>query len=205
MCAFSLAAGLLRDIAIASIGVSATINAIFVMWFMSSEFRQSRDLLVWYDKHKGPALAVFFLALFNSDIVRVLTSGILSLSAFSAPLSARGRGMLTYCGLLSNIFEDIPQMVVQVIYLSSNNDSGTVSSTSIVAAKISLALTVVHLAFAFIKRGLAVVVVRANEQLTVLERQKDSMDKEMAGKPDEGEDGKQDDGIDMSGEQDEEL
>ena len=73
----------------------------------------------WFFKHSALGTMMALLALGNADVLTLLISGAfgnLALgSRFNAPFSVSGQERLHVAGLIGNVLEDIPQIILQAV------------------------------------------------------------------------------------------
>ncbi|KAK9767437.1 hypothetical protein K7432_002793 [Basidiobolus ranarum] len=74
----------------------------------------------WFSKHTLLTSAISVLAATNPALLFILSSRFCSLNSLSAPFSSRVRYQIMICVGIGILIEDIPQLVIQVIYKSFN-------------------------------------------------------------------------------------
>jgi hypothetical protein len=97
---------------------------------------------VFFYEHQAIGALVFLIATTNCSLFNVISSRLLGLGAFSAPVSAMTESRLSARGMVSNLLEDLPQLVIQIIIVSKQDELNIFVLTSIVASGITLAFGV---------------------------------------------------------------
>jgi len=83
-------------------------------FFILRREMQVREFNTWYKKNRTVSTFAFALSSFNVNLLNFLTSSILNLKCFNAPLRAKTRKYLNLFSLLSVFFEDVPQLIFQI-------------------------------------------------------------------------------------------
>jgi hypothetical protein len=124
-------------VAVSSIVGSFLLN----LMLLRREFIKSDKTAFWawfLDGHQVAASLVFVVACFNVSQARLLSSRVLGLQALDAPLNSSSINLrLSILGLVAHLVEDIPQLVIQVIYITYKG-LDAVSGASIVSTSLVL-------------------------------------------------------------------
>jgi hypothetical protein len=124
----------------------AVLNVLFVFWFLLKEAGQYPVMHTWLNDRPLQVTIVALLSLGNAEVLCLLCSRIWFLDVFSAPFTDHGREQLRYVGLLTNIFEDIPQIIIQIMALGSRSDAGRTFTL------VSIIFSVVAVLFGLVQR-----------------------------------------------------
>ena len=82
------------------------------------------------DVHMTTLAGSAVLSLLGAGTLRLVTSGMLNLSAFSLPLDPASKEQLRLLGVISLLLEDCPQIALQVVHsVKQGADSATVHRT----------------------------------------------------------------------------
>lgn len=90
----------------------------------------------WLKNNHASSAAIAVLALTNIESFSLLSSNLFHKEAFSAPFSEKMRHQLMIGGLIGNVLEDVPQLIIQSVAASSNLD--TITLLSIVASILTI-------------------------------------------------------------------
>lgn len=96
----------------------------------------------WADRRSSVLGIMGLMSLCGTDVLRIFSSKMFNLSVFSAPLSPSIVRFVDVSGLVSNILEDIPQLILQAMRASQ----GDLFTT------ISLVFTIVSISYGVVKR-----------------------------------------------------
>lgn len=101
---------------VAVLALSLVVNTGGLVYFLRREMYgpNGKDFRFWLSRNSTPTALIVFLSATNLGVLRVLSSRVLKLDAFNAPLSKQGEVLAGSIGLLSNLTEDLPQLVVSV-------------------------------------------------------------------------------------------
>jgi hypothetical protein len=119
-------------------------NAVLSYRIFTFELRNNGAFNSWFRRY--PILASIFTILSAADIqiLELLTSGFAGLTVFSAPFSDRSKKMIYWGSCVNILIEDIPQLIIQIMYYCSvvNYDIlsllGLISNTILIVNKIIL-------------------------------------------------------------------
>lgn len=86
-----------------------------IVYFIRSEGKghHSKAFIQWLGDNATSSAALVFLAATNLGVLRGIDAKLFRLQAFSAPLSKEGAILASSIGLLSNLSEDLPQLIVR--------------------------------------------------------------------------------------------
>lgn len=98
------------------LSLSVFVNIGGIVYFIWSEQRGSngRAFVLWLGSNATSTAGLLFLAATNLGVLRGINAKLFNLSAFDAPLSPKGTVLGGSIGLLSNLSEDLPQLIVSV-------------------------------------------------------------------------------------------
>jgi len=103
----------------------------------------------WVRANTSMTAALMFAGLSNAECLSLLNSKILGHPLFSAPVSDKGASLLSFCGIITNLAEDIPQLIIQIMVLASPT-----AESSGILTKVSVFITGVSLLIGLFKRAL---------------------------------------------------
>jgi hypothetical protein len=92
----------------------------------------------FFYKNQAVCAIVFLLSATNCSLFTVISSRLLGLAAFSAPVDAMTESRLSARGIVSNLLEDLPQLVVQIVIASRQETISILVLTSILTSGITL-------------------------------------------------------------------
>ena len=126
--------------------------------------RHDPNMQRWLDGNATITAAIMILAICNIQVVFLLNSKMFNKAMFSAPFSKKIVIMLTFAGLVWNVLEDIPQLVVLIFALRESLDTYTL--LSIIASTLSIT-------FGIVRKGIVVLVARFSNSTSSYQRQQD--------------------------------
>jgi len=149
-----------------SIFISFLVFAVVPIFFnlIIVSIRHDPNMLRWLDGNATITAAIMILAICNIQVVFLLNSKMFNKAMFSAPFSKKIVIMLTFAGLVWNVLEDIPQLVVLIFALRESLDTYTL--LSIIASTLSIT-------FGIVRKGIVVLVARFSNSTSSYQRQQD--------------------------------
>jgi serine/threonine protein kinase len=98
--------------ACASLTLAVVLNFACLSHFIGSEMASSPMFRRWFWKYNGSNLPVLFLSLFKFDCLLLICSGIWGIKSLSAPTMSHSRERILFLGIVGNIIEGVPQVVI---------------------------------------------------------------------------------------------
>jgi hypothetical protein len=132
-------------VGIASLVVPFTVNVAM----LARELNSAELIVFWkfFNTHQIVVSLFVLLSGANCALFNTLAGKLLGLSTFSAPLPPLTQSRLSYRGLVSNVLEDIPQLVIQILVITTQGGE-FVNATVIVSVIVSASA----LTFGIVKR-----------------------------------------------------
>jgi hypothetical protein len=120
-----------------SIAIPVVVNILLLI----RELRSDSMVPFWrfFYKNQAVGATVFLLAATNCSLFTVISSRLLGIVALSAPVSAVTESRLSARGIFSNLLEDLPQLVVQIVIASRQETLNVLVLTSILTSGVTLA------------------------------------------------------------------
>lgn len=103
------------------VGLPAGVNLCLLGWTLWQEAQGNSKWRAWWPRHPLALACAVFLGLANTGSFRILSSGILGARACSAPLSPEADYRLQMLGLGAVLLEDVPQLVLQVMVIRTQD------------------------------------------------------------------------------------
>eukprot|EP00808_Paulinella_micropora_P013975 g34513.t1 len=104
--------------------------------------RDNKEFQKWQEKNeKGGGLFMFLCAI-NTELGLVMDSKLLGMQIFHAPIPSAVAYQLEWLGIVQNVFEDLPQLIIQGIALTALTSAGEGADN---IALVSLALSTLSL------------------------------------------------------------
>lgn len=96
----------------------------------------------WLQVHRGVTVALLILSVTSARMFTLIFSGLFGISMFNAPLPISAMEILDLLGIITVIFEDVPQLIIN-IYISDATDTwDSVSYTAVAFSIVSVAISV---------------------------------------------------------------
>eukprot|EP00753_Platysulcus_tardus_P004169 PLAT12523.2.p1 GENE.PLAT12523.2~~PLAT12523.2.p1 ORF type:complete len:823 (+),score=111.43 PLAT12523.2:256-2469(+) len=132
--------------------VNCTVSLAMYCRFLSSQLRDDKKR-EWIHANISLVATVMLLALMNPISLGLLSSGLFRWSKFEAPFDRRTRDTMSLFVVVSNLLEDIPQLVLRIISLDG---------APALADAVAIASSLVMLSHGLIARGLLYMVMRSD-------------------------------------------
>jgi hypothetical protein len=120
-----------------SIAIPVVVNILLLI----RELRSDSMVPFWrfFYKNQAVGATVFLLAATNCSLFNIISSRLLGIAALSAPVGAFTESRLSARGIFSNLLEDLPQLVVQIVIASRQETLNVLVLTSILTSGVTLA------------------------------------------------------------------
>ncbi|CAG8572871.1 5572_t:CDS:10 [Ambispora gerdemannii] len=122
---------------------AATINFCFATYIFSSEL-QNKDNYDWYIQFGKVGAFLNFLAIADIEALEVLSSRFAGLDVLSVKFSDKSKNLIHWCSLIDLFIEDIPQLIIQIIYNSQVIIRDIVPSITLFSSSIVLTVKVIQ-------------------------------------------------------------
>ncbi|CAG8595015.1 12_t:CDS:2 [Diversispora eburnea] len=143
-----------RNIAILHLGLiifDFVLDVLFVskngkvieLLYIPSHENKSKDFLYWFSQNEK--LASVFTVLSSADIeaLSILHSNIAGLKCFQAPISTKGKNRIFWASCLTVFVEDIPQLIIQLIYYYNVITYDIIPLLALVSSCLSLLINII--------------------------------------------------------------
>ena len=127
--------------AVAFVAGPMIFNLVMVVVVLSLAVKKNPELEAWLNANYGLTALTLVLSSSQIEVFGLLRAKLFNLKIFSAPISDRTYKTVLALGLLGNVVEDIPQLVLQLIVASNSLD--TVVILSIIASSLTIITGVV--------------------------------------------------------------
>eukprot|EP00478_Filoreta_tenera_P000172 GABV01000172.1.p2 GENE.GABV01000172.1~~GABV01000172.1.p2 ORF type:complete len:200 (-),score=60.78 GABV01000172.1:24-623(-) len=94
-----------------------SLSLVILVSLLHQEVKINEKFGKWMRQHLTVVYIVTFFSITNLDVLNILGSHIFNKRVFDAPWSFQARTRIPLYGLVSNIFEDFPQIVIQIAFL----------------------------------------------------------------------------------------
>ncbi|RIA95185.1 hypothetical protein C1645_817031 [Glomus cerebriforme] len=91
-------------------------NLILVFHIFITECMDNKKYIVWFKENSQPAAIVTILCGGDIAVLNLLSSNLAGFELFNAPLSKRAEKIIYYGTVLNTFLEDVPQLIIQIIY-----------------------------------------------------------------------------------------
>jgi hypothetical protein len=119
--------------------LAVVLNFACLSHFLGSEMASSPTFRRWFWKFNGSILPVMFLSLFKFDCLLLICSGIWGVKSLSAPTMSHSRERILFLGVVGNIIEGVPQVVISAIaYSKRRHSSNFLALATIVSSVLSI-------------------------------------------------------------------
>jgi hypothetical protein len=118
------------------------INLLAMVRIIRREMKENEVFSIWFSKNAAPFIVLVVLCSTNSGAVMVTCCGVGGLSVLSAPWSPNALMKLNAIGLVTNLGEDLPQTIIQLLYIFLSKSFGKTPDFIIVSITISLLMVV---------------------------------------------------------------
>jgi hypothetical protein len=129
---------------VASLVLTIVLNTMTNIWVLCNAMRD-REIAIHVTTHILPTTMIVLLAACNCALMGLLNSGLFGWWTLSAPVPDHIDRQFSLAGILSNIFKDLPQLLIQALVM--------VELQSVNDGLYALVFSGVSLAFAFGKRA----------------------------------------------------
>ncbi|KAG9295193.1 hypothetical protein G9A89_006174 [Geosiphon pyriformis] len=129
-------------------------NLLITASIIISETARSQLFAKWFRNNTNITLILTLLGAADVEILRLLWSKLLSLRMFSAPISNRARATIFWMSTLNLIMEDIPQLIIQILYIKNTVSYNVIPFLTLITSIIMLAHNVfgrIFLGFQYVK------------------------------------------------------
>lgn len=123
-------------------------NLVFLARLLTTAIQSDLGLQTWVKGNYATSAATVVLALTNIESFALLHSNLFYKESFNAPFSEKVLHQLMIGGLVGNILEDIPQLVIQSLAASTTLD--TITLLSIVASVLTISSGLIKHAIIFL-------------------------------------------------------
>ena len=155
---------ILRDClySVASFAFLLNILALYLFFrrLAASTDEKDKPFARWREIHPGTFWTVLLLSGTGGRLMTVIHSRLLDIGKFSAPLTTRAIDQLELLGVLSVLFEDLPQLILSILITS---ETGTWTSVSYA----SIAINALGLCFGIGCRGYTAMLLSDSERAKV--------------------------------------
>jgi len=136
--------------------------------FVTSVLKEG-TMETWLEGNYALAAITAIMSTTNVEVFNLLQSNLFGIESFRAPFPKRSVRILMICGLVTNVMEDIPQLITQILAASSGLD--TITLLSIVASLLTIS-------FGIVKRLMMILIFRFGFTSRELKKQRAASGKE---------------------------
>ncbi|RIA89989.1 hypothetical protein C1645_876388 [Glomus cerebriforme] len=91
-------------------------NLILVFYIFITECVENKKYFIWLKGNSQPAAIVTILCGGDIAALKLLSSNLAGFELFNAPFSKKAENFIYYGGILNTFVEDVPQLIIQIIY-----------------------------------------------------------------------------------------
>jgi len=124
-------------------------NLVALLFSLSKTFKSSQGMEKWVEENYGMAAGGILLSSTNIECFLLLTSNLFHSKKFRAPLGKEWIRFLFLLGVIGNVLEDIPQLLLQS-YAAGTQGLNTLVLVSIIASVLSLGFSLVKRAIFYL-------------------------------------------------------
>ncbi|RHZ82430.1 hypothetical protein Glove_109g149 [Diversispora epigaea] len=118
------------------------INTIWAFHIISYE-NKSKAFLDWFSQHEKVASVFTVLSSADIEALRILHSNLAGFKFFQAPISTKGKNKIFWVSCLTIFVEDIPQLIIQLLYNHSVVTYDIIPLLALVSSCISLLINII--------------------------------------------------------------
>ncbi|RHZ82458.1 hypothetical protein Glove_109g153 [Diversispora epigaea] len=118
------------------------INTIWAFHIISYE-NKSKAFLDWFSQHEKVASVFTILSSADIEALRILHSNLAGFKFFQAPISTKGKNKIFWVSCLTIFVEDIPQLIIQLMYNHSVVTYDIIPLLALVSSCISLLINII--------------------------------------------------------------
>ncbi|CAJ0827534.1 4452_t:CDS:2 [Entrophospora sp. SA101] len=123
-----------------ALALPAGVNLLLALTIIINQSRKKNNLefKAWLRSHTGFASAMTILSMLNIEALRILNSNFLDKEIFSANFNRKALKLIIIGGLINMFIEDIPQLVILIIYKHGRNELEFIPFLTLVSSSILL-------------------------------------------------------------------
>ncbi|RHZ82446.1 hypothetical protein Glove_109g274 [Diversispora epigaea] len=118
------------------------INTIWAFYIISDE-NKSKTFLDWFIQHQKVASVFTILSSADIETLSILHSNLAGFKFFQAPISTKGKNRIFWVSCVTIFVEDIPQVIVQLIYHFSVVTYDIIPLLALVSSCLSLLINII--------------------------------------------------------------
>ncbi|RIA80993.1 hypothetical protein C1645_837726 [Glomus cerebriforme] len=118
-------------------------NLIFVFHIFITECMDNKKYIVWLKENSQPAAIITILCGGDIAVLKLLSSNLAGFELFNAPLSKKAEKIIYYGVVLNTFMEDVPQLIIQIIYHYKTISYDIIPLISLTTGSIILLSTIV--------------------------------------------------------------
>jgi len=135
--------------AVLFLAVPILFNLVALFFILFRTLRKSQGIEKWLEENYGMAALGILLASTNIECVLLLSSNLFHSEKFRAPLGKKWTRLLFLLGVVGNVLEDIPQLLLQS-YATKTQGFSTLVLLSIIASVLSLTFSLIKRAIFYL-------------------------------------------------------
>ncbi|RIA99455.1 hypothetical protein C1645_811489 [Glomus cerebriforme] len=117
-------------------------NLILVFHIFITECMENKNYLNWFKENSQPAAIITILCGGDITALKLLSSHLAGFELFNAPLSKKAEKYIYYGGILNIFLEDLPQLIIQIIYNNKTITYDIIPLISLTTGSIILSSTI---------------------------------------------------------------
>ncbi|RHZ52422.1 hypothetical protein Glove_461g4 [Diversispora epigaea] len=118
------------------------INTIWAFYIISDE-NKSKPFFDWFTQHEKIASVFTVLSSADIDTLSILHSNLAGFKFFQAPISIKGKNRIFWASCLTIFVEDIPQLIIQLLYHISVVTYDIIPLLTLVSSCLSLLINII--------------------------------------------------------------
>ncbi|CAG8599360.1 555_t:CDS:2, partial [Diversispora eburnea] len=118
------------------------INTVWAFYIISDE-NKSKTFLDWFTRHEKVASVFTVLSSADIETLSILHSNMAGLKFFQAPISIKGKNRIFWVSFLTIFVEDIPQLIIQIIYYHRIVTYDIIPLLALVSSCLSLLINII--------------------------------------------------------------
>ena len=132
---------------IASLVISAVVNCAVVMMFINRVLASNEQFFKWFQDNTGTTSAFVVLSFLNAGNIQIISSRIGGKDAFCAPFTLQTKQSMRVFGIVSNLLEDLPQVIIIIHANMLTQSWGTTATLSVVGSILALCFGLIRRSF----------------------------------------------------------
>ncbi|KAG9301896.1 hypothetical protein G9A89_004576 [Geosiphon pyriformis] len=125
------------------LAVVVTFNSGLAVYILVNEIKRNKNCVDWFQEYTKPAAMITLTSAANIESLKLLSSRFAGLKIFSLPLSPTAIQLIFWGGFINLFLEDIPQLIIQILYYNWSISYDIIPFLSLVTAVLSVLCNII--------------------------------------------------------------